>query len=128
MQIPDDLRYARNHEWSRSDDDGKVTVGITDFAQDALGDIVYVELPEVGATFGAGEAFGEIESTKSVSDVYVPVSGSIVAVNERLSEEPELINASPYGDGWMIVLQPDDTADLDGLMDAAAYADMTKDE
>lgn len=128
MQIPDDLRYARNHEWSRAEDDGTVRVGITDFAQDALGDIVYVDLPDVGSTFSAGEAFGEIESTKSVSDVYVPLTGSVVAINDRLSDEPELINAAPYGDGWMIVLQPDDIAALGDLMDAATYADMTKDD
>lgn len=128
MQIPDDLRYAPNHEWSRLQDDGTVRIGITDFAQDALGDIVYVDLPDVGATFGDGEAFGEIESTKSVSDVYAPVAGGIVAINERLSDEPELINGDPYGEGWMIVIQPDDATALEALMDAGAYADMTKDD
>lgn len=128
MQIPEDLRYANNHEWSRLSDDGTVTIGITDFAQDALGDIVYVDLPEVGASFGAGESFGEIESTKSVSDVYAPVAGSITAVNERLNDEPELINAEPYGEGWMIMIRPDDGASLDELMDAEAYAAMTADQ
>ncbi len=128
MQIPDDLRYAQNHEWSRLQDDGTVQVGITDFAQDALGDIVFVDLPEVGSTFTAGESFGEIESTKSVSDLYAPVAGTVIAVNERLAQEPELINAAPYGDGWMIVLRPEDPAQLDGLMDSGAYSDMTADE
>lgn len=128
MQIPDDLRYAKNHEWSRIEEDGTVRVGITDFAQDALGDIVYVDLPDIGRSFGAGESFGEIESTKSVSDVYAPVAGSVVAANDRLAEEPELINAEPYGDGWMIVLQPEDVSQLDALMDSAAYGEMTADD
>lgn len=121
MNIPEDLRYADNHEWSRVEDDGTITIGISDFAQDALGDIVYVDLPDVGAALVAGETFGEIESTKSVSDVYAPLNGSVVAVNVRLDDEPELINASPYGDGWMIVVQPTDVSDLDSLMDASAY-------
>lgn len=122
MQIPEDLRYAENHEWALLLEDGSVRVGITDFAQDALGDIVFVELPDVGSTFAAGEAFGEVESTKSVSDVYAPVAGRVIAANEALEETPELINSDPYGDGWFLVLQPDEGATLDGLMDPVAYA------
>ncbi len=125
MQIPEELRYAENHEWARTEDDGTVRIGITDYAQDALGDIVYVDLPEVGRTLGAGEAFGEVESTKSVSDVYAPLAGTVEAVNESLMEAPEAVNAEPYGDGWMILLRPADGAALDNLMDAAAYAAYT---
>ena len=128
MQIPEDLRYAPNHEWSRVEEDGNVRIGITDFAQDALGDIVYVDLPEVGKVFASGESFGEIESTKSVSDVYAPIAGTVVAVNERLEAEPELINAEPYGVGWMIVIEADDVSALDGLMHATAYREMTVDD
>jgi glycine cleavage system H protein len=125
LQIPEELRYAENHEWARTEDDGTVRIGITDYAQDALGDIVYVDLPEVGRTLGAGEAFGEVESTKSVSDVYAPLAGTVEAVNESLMEAPEAVNAEPYGDGWMILLRPADGAALDNLMDAAAYAAYT---
>ena len=125
MQVPEDLRYAQNHEWARLLEDGTVRVGITDFAQDALGDIVYVELPDVGSSYGAGESFGEVESTKSVSDVYAPIAGEVVAANEALDATPELINADPYGDGWFVVLQPAEGASLDDLMDAAAYAEYT---
>lgn len=125
MQIPEDLRYAENHEWARLLDDGNVRVGITDYAQDALGDIVYVELPEIGATLSSGEALGEVESTKSVSDVYAPVAGRVVAANGALEETPELINTDPYGDGWFIILEPDEGATLEHLMDAVAYADYT---
>ncbi len=121
MQIPQDLRYAENHEWARIEDDAAVRVGITDYAQDSLGDIVFVDLPEPGRTVTAGEAFGEVESTKSVSDVYAPVAGTIEAVNEALADTPELVNSDPYGDGWFIVIRSDDVGALDGLMDAAAY-------
>ena len=125
MQIPDDLRYAENHEWSQAQDDGTIRIGITDYAQDALGDIVYVDLPEVGRALSAAEAFGEVESTKSVSDVYAPVAGTVEAVNDALMDAPETVNADPYGEGWFIVLRPDDLDDLVGLMDAAAYAEHT---
>lgn len=124
MQIPEGLRYAENHEWARAEDDGRVTVGITDYAQDALGDIVYVDLPAVGRTVVAGEAFAEVESTKSVSDVYAPVSGEVVAVNDGLAATPELVNQDPYGEGWFVVIAP--TGDLGHLMDDAAYADHTR--
>ena len=126
MQIPDDLRYAENHEWARVEPDGSIRVGISDYAQDQLGDIVFIDLPEVGRTLAAGEAFGEVESTKSVSDVYAPIAGTVTAVNEAVLDAPEAINSDPYGSGWFIVIQPDAGATLDALMDAAAYADSTR--
>ena len=126
MQIPDDLRYAENHEWARVEPDGSIRVGISDYAQDQLGDIVFIDLPEVGRTLAAGEAFGELESTKSVSDVYAPIAGTVTAVNEAVLDAPEAINSDPYGSGWFIVIQPDAGATLDALMDAAAYADSTR--
>ncbi len=125
MQIPEDLRYAQNHEWLRQTGD-TIRLGISDFAQDALGDIVFVDLPEVGTSFSAGDSFGEVESTKSVSDVYCPVDATVSAVNEALDDAPELINADPYGEGWFIELTPGDGATLDGLMDAAAYREYTE--
>jgi len=125
VQIPQDLRYADNHEWVRLEADGAVTIGISDFAQDALGDIVFIDLPVVGRKVAAGEAFGEVESTKSVSDVYAPVAGTIVAVNGALVDTPELVNSDPYGAGWFILLRPDDPGSIDGLMDAAAYTGHT---
>ena len=120
---PDDLKYTAEHEWIRTpgETDGSVRVGITHFAQDALGDIVYVSLPAVGDTVSAGAACGELESTKSVSDVYAPVSGEIVARNEALDATPELVNNDPYGGGWLFEVVPSDPAQLDGLLDAAAY-------
>ncbi len=126
MQIPDDLRYAENHEWARMLEDGTVRVGISDYAQDALGDIVFIDLPEVGTEFGAGDSFGEVESTKSVSEVYAPVRGSIVAANSALDDTPELVNSDPYGDGWFIVIAPVDGTTLDHLMDPVAYAAHTE--
>ena len=123
MNIPEDLLYAQNHEWVRRQDDGTIRVGISDFAQDALGDVVFVDLPDVGRDLGSNEPFGEIESTKSVSDMYTPTNGEIVEVNEELEDQPELVNQDPYGDGWMIVLRPSPDATLDHLMDAAAYAE-----
>lgn len=125
MQIPEDLRYAQNHEWLRQTGD-TIRLGISDFAQDALGDIVFVDLPEVGTSFSAGDTFGEVESTKSVSDVYCPVDATVSAVNEALDDAPELINTDPYGEGWFIELTPGDGATLDGLMDAAAYREYTE--
>ncbi len=128
MQIPEELRYAENHEWARSQDDGTIRVGITDYAQDALGDIVYVDLPDVGRTLAAGEAFGEVESTKSVSDVYAPVAGVVEAVNEALMDAPETVNADPYGDGWFIVIRPEEGASTEALMDPAAYGEYTAED
>ena len=120
---PEDLKYTAEHEWVRDPGatEGSVRVGITDFAQDALGDIVYVSLPEVGETVESGAAVGELESTKSVSDVYVPVSGRVVARNEALDSTPELVNSDPYGEGWLFEIAPDDDTAVDGLLDAAAY-------
>ena len=123
MNVPEDLLYAENHEWVKQEDDGTVRVGITDFAQDALGDVVFVDLPDVGRELGSGEPFGEIESTKSVSDIYSPTNGEVVAVNEDLEDTPELVNQDPYGDGWMIQLRPAPGASLDHLMSAAAYTE-----
>ena len=126
MQIPEDLRYSRNHEWIRSDSGGTVTVGISDYAQDALGDVVYVDLPEVGRVVAAGEVFAEVESTKSVNDVYAPVAGTITAVNTPLIDAPEVVNSDPFGEGWFVTITPVDDAVLDELMDAAAYLAFTE--
>ena len=120
MEFPDDLRYTKEHEWARLEG-GRVRVGITDFAQDALGDVVYVDLPEVGAAVEAATPFGEVESTKSVSDVYSPVTGTIAERNPLIEDRPELVNEQPYNDGWLIVVTLAAEASLDGLMDAEAY-------
>jgi glycine cleavage system H protein len=120
MNFPDDVRYSTDHEWARLED-GKVRIGITDYAQDALGDVVFVELPEVGRAVAAGESFAEVESTKSVSDIYAPISGTVSAVNSDLAETPERINDDPYGEGWLCLIEPSEGAGLDDLMDAAAY-------
>ncbi len=120
MEFPEDLRYTKEHEWARADG-ARVRVGITDFAQDALGDVVYVDLPEVGAEVTASQAFGEVESTKSVSDVFSPLSGTIVERNPLLDDRPELVNEQPYGDGWLIVIEVADPALIEQLLDATAY-------
>jgi glycine cleavage system H protein len=119
--IPEDLRYTSQHEWIATDGPA-VRVGITDFAQGELGDIVFVELPEAGRSVTAGEPLGEVESTKSVSEIYAPISGTVVARNEALTDEPELINTDPYGNGWLVQIEPADAADLDQLLDAAGYS------
>jgi glycine cleavage system H protein len=120
--IPADLRYTADHEWVRRTGEDTVRVGITDFAQSSLGDVVYVQLPEVGAAVTAGESFGEVESTKSVSDLYAPLSGTVVAVNAELEANPQLINAEPYGQGWLVDLRSEGADDgLAGLMDADGY-------
>jgi glycine cleavage system H protein len=126
--VPDDLRYTAEHEWvaSPAGDGGPVRVGITHFAQDALGDIVYVQLPDVGAEVSAGASLGEIESTKSVSELYAPLSGTVVARNEALDGTPELVNSDPYGGGWLVEIQPADPAAAAGLLDAAAYRSLTQ--
>jgi glycine cleavage system H protein len=127
MNIPEDLRYSREHEWVRVT--GTVArVGITDFAQDSLGDVVFVQLPDVGLDVVKGASVSEIESTKSVSDVYVPVSGAVVTVNEALVEQPELVNQDPYGAGWMFDVELSDPGEIDDLMDAAAYRGLTAGE
>jgi glycine cleavage system H protein len=120
MNFPEDLRYAPNHEWSRRDG-GTIRMGISDFAQDALGDVVYVELPAAGSTIGAGEPYAEVESTKSVSDVYAPVSGTVVSVNSALDENPELVNTDPYGEGWFAEIEMSNPSEFDALMDLTAY-------
>ncbi len=119
--FPEELRYTAEHEWVRSTESGTVVFGITDFAQDSLGDIVYVSLPAVGATVVAGAACGEVESTKSVSDIFAPLSGTIVASNADLDGSPESVNTDPYGAGWMVELDPTDLAAIDGLLSAADY-------
>jgi len=124
--IPDELRYTAEHEWVGVDDNGRVRVGITDFAQDALGDIVFVQLQEVGTTVNASEPFGEVESTKSVSELYAPVTGTIVARNEMLTDAPELINNDPYGAGWLVEIAPADRTALDDLLDAEGYRQHTQ--
>ncbi|MDX2495398.1 MAG: glycine cleavage system protein GcvH [Desulfuromusa sp.] len=125
MNFPEELKYTEDHEWVLIEDD-VVTIGISDFAQDQLGDIVFVELPEVGDTLEAGKTFGVVESVKAVSDVYAPVSGEVVAVNEELPDEPEAVNTSPYEDGWMIKIKLGDTTDLDNLMDVSSYQDFVE--
>lgn len=123
MDFPEELKYTEEHEWVLVEDD-IVTIGITDFAQDQLGDVVFVELPEEGDTLDAGKALGVVESVKAVSDIYAPVSGEVVEVNEELPDEPEVLNNSPYEDGWMVKLKVSDSAQLDGLMSATAYQDL----
>ena len=120
MSVPDDLRYTSDHEWARFED-GLVRIGITDYAQDALGDVVFVQVPDVNAEVKAGERFSEIESTKSVSDIYAPITGTIAEVNTDLADAPQRINEDPYGEGWLCVIRPADDAELDSLLDAAAY-------
>jgi glycine cleavage system H protein len=120
VNVPDDLRYTTDHEWVRVEGD-RVRIGITDYAQDALGDVVFVQVPATGTSVAAGASFSEVESTKSVSDIYAPITGEVVEVNEDLGEAPERLNEDPYGDGWICVLSVGDAAELDGLMDAAAY-------
>ncbi len=124
--IPEDLRYTAEHEWVAGDGSGPVRVGITHFAQDALGDIVYVQLPEEGTAVQAGDAIGEVESTKSVSEIYAPLSGTVVARNATLADEPELINAEPYAAGWLVEIAVDDPAAVAALLDAAAYRVLTE--
>ena len=124
--IPDELRYTDKHEWVRKGDGGTVQVGITDFAQDALGDIVFVELPEAGTTVTAGEALGEVESTKSVSEIYAPLTGTVVARNDELAGQPELINTEPYGSGWLVEIEPSDDTWQDDLLDADGYRELTE--
>ena len=121
LSYPDDLRYTTDHEWLRISAGGSARIGITAYAQNALGDVVYVSLPQVGQTVVAGESCGEVESTKSVSDVYAPLDGEVTAVNDGLDSTPELVNTDPYGEGWMFEMSVAGSAELDGLLDAAAY-------
>jgi glycine cleavage system H protein len=125
MQVPETLRYSKDHEWVRVDG-ARATVGITDYAQDALGDVVFVQLPTVGETFAADATFSEVESTKSVSDVFAPLAGTVVEVNEALDANPELINTDPYGAGWICIIELSDANSPESLMDAAAYQALTE--
>lgn len=122
MEIPEGYRFTDEHEWARQEDDGTITVGISWHAQDLLGDIVYVELPEEGEAIEAGDEFGVVESVKAASDLYAPISGEVVEVNHELDDAPETVNESPFEEGWMIRLRPDDAGELDELMDAEEYA------
>ena len=126
MNVPEGLRYSSDHEWARLED-GRLRVGITDYAQDALGDIVFVQLPEPGAMVEAGASFSEVESTKSVSDVYAPVAGEVVEVNTALADQPERVNEDPYGQGWLCVIAPSDPAAFGTLLDAEAYRQLISD-
>ena len=121
MQVPEDLRYAADHEWARAEDGNRIRIGITDYAQDALGDVVYLQVPEIGTAVEQGKAFTEVESTKSVSDIFSPVDGSVVEVNADLGDAPERINDDPYGEGWICVVELTDPAQLDEMLDAEAY-------
>ena len=120
MNVPDGLRYTSDHEWARLEN-GRVRVGITDYAQDALGDVVFIQLPEQGATVEGSAVFSEVESTKSVSDIYAPVAGVVVEVNTELADAPQRVNEDPYGEGWICVIEPSDPDELDGLLDPEAY-------
>jgi glycine cleavage system H protein len=121
MNVPDDLRYTPEHEWARLEDGGALRIGITDYAQDALGDIVFVQLPEPGTSVSAGDAFAEVESTKSVSDIFAPVSGTVSEINQELADAPQRLNEDPYGEGWICVITPLDGAEAGSLLDAEGY-------
>lgn len=120
MDIPSHLRYSADHEWAQLVGD-RIRIGITDYAQDALGDVVFVQIPEVGSDVSSGETFSEVESTKSVSDIYAPVAGTVVAVNENLATNPELLNKDPYGEGWICEIQISDSAEFEKMLDSGAY-------
>ena len=124
MNVPAELRYSKDHEWARLEPTGRVRVGITDYAQDALGDVVFVELPATGTVLASGDTFGEVESTKSVSDLYAPVGGTVVEVNDMLTDAPEKLNEDPYGEGWICLIESDDAAQFDLLLDASAYSSL----
>lgn len=124
MSFPENCRYTKEHEWVRLDDDGLVAIGVTDFAQGELGDIVFVELEPEGTEVGADEVFGTIEAVKTVSELFAPIAGTIEALNETLEDAPETVNSDPYGEGWMVKLRPNDPADLDALMTAEEYQHM----
>lgn len=120
-EIRNELKYLSSHEWARLEEDGTVTIGISDHAQDALGDVVYVETPEVGTNLAAGDEAGVVESVKAASDIYAPVSGEVIAVNEALEDAPETVNESPYDEGWMFRVKPSDASELENMLDADAY-------
>ena len=121
MNVPDDLLYSKDHEWVRVESDGRVRIGVTDYAQDALGDVVYVQIPSVGTPVASGDSFSEVESTKSVSDIYAPVSGTLSEVNVALGDQPQQVNIDPYGDGWLCVIELSDVSELSTLLDPGAY-------
>lgn len=124
MPLPEDRRYSKEHEWALSQDDGSVLIGITDFAQDELGEVIYVDLPKPGDRVTQNARMGEIESVKAFSELYSPVTGEVTAVNDDITTAPELVNSSPYEQGWMLRVKPDDPAELDNLLDAAGYASL----
>lgn len=126
MLTPENLRYSSDHEWVKVEESNRVRVGITDYAQDALGDVVFVDLPEIGSAVSVGQSISEVESTKSVSDIYAPVAGTVVEVNAELTDEPEKINSDPYGDGWIFVVELSADADLEDLLDADAYGKLVE--
>ena len=127
-QTPSELKYASSHEWARLEEDGTITIGISDHAQDALGDVVFVELPDVGSALAAGDEAGVVESVKAASDIYAPVGGDVIAINEKLEDEPETVNADPYNDGWFFKLQPSDTSELEAMLSAEDYQQQCDDE
>ena len=126
--LPEELKYAASHEWARPEEDGTVTVGITDHAQDQLGDVVYIETPELGVTLAAAEEAGVVESVKAASDIYAPISGEVIAVNPQMEDEPEIVNSEPYDGGWFYRLQPSDSGELENLLSAAGYAERVEEE
>ena len=125
LVLPEDVRYSKDHEWAKSDGE-TIRIGVDDYAQDQLGDIVFVELPEVGDKFGKDDVFGSLESVKAVADLFMPVGGEVTAINTALEDAPELVNQSPYGDGWMIEIKPDSPEEMDNLMNVAEYMEMLK--
>ncbi len=127
-QTPSELKYASSHEWARLEEDGTVTIGISDHAQEALGDVVFVELPDVGTTLAAADDAGVVESVKAASDIYAPIGGEVIAINEQLEDEPETVNSDPYNDGWFYKLQPSDTSELDALLSAEDYQQQCEEE
>lgn len=126
LNLPDHLKYTKDHEWALINDDGSVTIGINDYAQDQLGEIVFVELPEVDDSFSAEDEFGSVESVKAVSEIFMPISGQVIDINEALEDAPELVNESCYDDGWLVKVKPDDAGELETLLDKTAYLAMLK--
>ena len=125
LSLPEDVRYANDHEWAKPEN-GKTTIGISDYAQDQLGDIVFVELPQIGATFGKGEQFGTVESVKAVAELYMPLGGEVLSVNKSLEESPELLNKAPYNEGWILQVKPSEPSEVNALMTKEAYLQMLK--
>ena len=127
-ETPSELKYLATHEWARLEEDGTVTIGITDHAQEALGDVVYVELPELEQEISSGDEAGVVESVKAAADIYTPISGTVIAINEALDDEPEKVNQDPYGDGWFFKVEPADSGELDDMLDADAYQEVCDEE